>query len=292
MEQEDRFIQKRLRVQDGLEIAYRDYPPLDPKGRQRRPLVCLAGITRNSSDFHIPALRWSQTRRVIAPDMRGRGKSGHDPSGKSYHPEAYIADIHALLTVLDIGPAIFCGTSLGGYLITGLAVFLPTAVHSAILNEASPVIDPALVESIRQNAAPLTHYRPKDYAEAKATLKERLPHLGLTIETDWDALTEGSYQPDAKGNLRATWDPLLVKRMDPAPPPERLWPFFLALKGRPLLLVRGGKSGFVTDETLAGLQTAHPQMEVVTVPTAGHSPTLKEPNSAAAIDRFLQEQDR
>ncbi len=291
MEQEDRFIQKHLTAQDGLTLAYRDYPPLEPEGWRRRPLVCLAGITRNSSDFHIPALRWSQTRRVIAPDMRGRGKSERDPSGKSYHPEAYIADIHALLTHLDFGPAIFCGTSLGAYLITGLAVFLPTAVQSAILNEASPVIDPTLVQSIQGRSVWLTTYRPKDYAEAKATLKERLPHLGLTIETDWDALTEGSYQPDEKGQLCATWDPLLVKRMDPAPPPERLWPFFLALKGRPLLLVRGGKSGFVTDETLAVLKAAHPQMDVVTVPTAGHSPTLKEPNSAAAIDRFLKEQD-
>ncbi len=291
MEQGDRFIQKRMRVQDGLEIAYRDYPPLDPAGWQRRPLVCLTGITHNSSDFHIPALRWSQRRRVIAPDMRGRGKSGRDPSGKSYHPEAYIADIHALLTVLELEPAIFCGTSLGGYLVTGIAVFMPTALHSAILNEASPVIDPSLVESIRGNAEPLTHYRPKDLAEAKATLKEALPHLDLTIESDWDALTEGSYQPGAGDQLQATWDPLLVKRMAPAPQPERLWPFFLALKGRSLLLVRGVKSGFVSDETLAELQTAHPQMTVVTVPTAGHSPTLKEPLSAAAIDCFLEEQD-
>ncbi|GAB5470784.1 MAG: alpha/beta hydrolase [Rhodospirillales bacterium] len=278
-------------MQDGLEIAFRDYPPLDPEGRQRLPLFCLAGITRNSNDFHVPALHWSARRRVLAMDLRGRGASGRDPSGKSYHPEAYLADIHSLLTALDLGPAIFCGTSLGAYLIMGIATFFPTAIAAAILNEASPVIDPALVESIQRNAKPLTALRPPDLASAKASLKEALPHLGLSIESDWDALTEGSYWPGPDGRLVATWDPLLVKRMDPAPPPERLWPFFGALKGFPLLLVRGGKSGFVTDETLARMQAVHPEMAVVTVASAGHSPTLKEPISAAAIDRFFEEID-
>ncbi len=291
MEQEDRFIQKGTTAQDGLTIAYRDYPPLDPEGWKRRPMVCLAGITRNSSDFHIPALRWSERRRVIAADMRGRGKSDFDPSGRSYRPEVYVRDLQALLAVLDLGPAVFCGTSLGAFLITGLSVFLPTALHSAILNEASPVIDPLLVKAIRVNAGPLTQLRPASLAEAKAVLKEKLPHIGLTIESDWDALTEGSYQPGPDGRLRPTWDPLLVDRIDPPPPPQRLWPFFLAMKRLPLLLVRGGKSDFVTDETLAQMQGALPQMTVVTVPGAGHSPTLKEPITAAAIDRFLEEQD-
>ena len=32
MLQEGGFRQGRLRVQDGLEMAYRDYPPLEPAG--------------------------------------------------------------------------------------------------------------------------------------------------------------------------------------------------------------------------------------------------------------------
>ncbi|MEO1194348.1 MAG: alpha/beta hydrolase [Pseudomonadota bacterium] len=291
MDGRERYRQGFLRVQDGLKLAYRDYPPLDPQGRARLPLFCLAGITRNSNDFHVPALHWSKTRRVIALDLRGRGLSERDPSGKSYHPEAYLSDIRCVLTALDLGRVIFCGTSLGGYLVMGVALFSPTAIAAAILNEASPVVDPALVESIQRNATPLTSLRPKDHESAKAALKEALPHLGLTIESDWDALTEGSYQPDAEGQLVCTWDPLLVAHMDPAPTQERLWPFFGALKSFPLLLVRGGKSGFITDETLARMQALHAGMGVVTVPGAGHSPTLKEPETAAAIDRFFQEID-
>ncbi len=285
------FIQRRISAQDGLEIAFRDYPPLDPAGRRRTPIVSLAGITRNSNDFDVPASHFRQRRRIIALDMRGRGASGRDPSGKSYQPETYLLDIHAVLTALNLGPAIFCGTSLGAFLTMGVAVLFPTAVHGAILNDASPVIDQSLIDRLRSNAKHLTHLRPKDVAEAKAALKEALAHTGLTLESDWDALTEGTYQPGPDGRLIATWDPLLAGQIEKAPREEELWPIFLALKRWPILLVRGGKSDFVTDQTMARMQTAHGQMSVVTVPSAGHSPTLKEPISIAAIDRYLEEID-
>jgi len=285
------FALKRLRMQDGLEIAYRDYAPLEPEGRARRSMVCLPGITRNSSDFHVPAQRWHRRRRVVAIDLRGRGLSERDPSARSYRPEVYLADIRALHTALDLGAAIYCGTSLGAFLIMGLAVFSPTFLRAAILNDASPVVDPALVRDLRRNAEPLTTFRPRDFDEAKARLKQALPHLGLTLESDWDALTDGSYHPGPDGRLVATWDPKLVERMAGSPPEERLWPLFAALKATPTLLVRGGKSGFVSDATLERMHAVHPALASVTVPNAGHSPTLKEPATAAAIDRFLEETD-
>ncbi len=285
------FIQRRLSAQDGLEIAFRDYPPLKPGAARQKPIVYLPGITRNSNDFHVPAMHLRKRRRIIALDLRGRGLSDRDPSGKSYRPETYLLDIHALLTALDLGPTIFCGTSLGAFLTMGVAMLFPTHVHGAILNDASPVIDQALIDRLRGSVAHLTYLRPKDAAEAKAALKETLTHSGLTLEEDWEDLTEGSYQPGPDGRLVATWDPLLAERIEKAPPEEELWPIFLALRRWPILLVRGGKSDFVTDETLARMQRAHGQMSVVTVPTAGHAPTLREPISIAAIDRYLEEID-
>lgn len=289
MLQEGGFRQGRLRVQDGLEMAYRDYPPLEPAGRHRLPLLCLAGITRNSSDFHVPAQRWRRRRRVIAPDLRGRGLSERDPTGRSYRPEVYVADLHALCCALGVGRAVLCGTSLGAFLIMGMAVLLPTLVQAAILNDASPVIDPELIRGLRRNAEPLTRLRPADHAAAKAFLKQTLPHIGLTLESDWDQLTLGTYRPGPDGRLQATWDPKLVGSLSGAPPEERLWPLFAALRAKPLLLVRGGRSDFVTDATLARMQALHPGMAQVTVPGAGHSPTLKEPETADVIDRFLEE---
>src|SRR5471032_345592 len=67
-----------------LKLYARDYPA--KAGLARLPVICLHGLTRNSADFteiasHIAA----QGRRVIVPDMRGRGLSDNDPDPLNYH---------------------------------------------------------------------------------------------------------------------------------------------------------------------------------------------------------------
>ena len=43
------FEEVRIRVHDGVELYGRHYPA---PGSKRRPVLCLAGLTRNSRDFH------------------------------------------------------------------------------------------------------------------------------------------------------------------------------------------------------------------------------------------------
>ena len=44
------FRERRLTTQDGLSLYFRDYgDPLSP----RLPLLCLAGLVRNSADFGV-----------------------------------------------------------------------------------------------------------------------------------------------------------------------------------------------------------------------------------------------
>ncbi len=67
---------------------------------------------------------WAQQRsalapmvRCIAPDLRGFGVSGaHGP----YSMDQYADDVMALLDTLDIGPAVICGLSMGGYVAMAL----------------------------------------------------------------------------------------------------------------------------------------------------------------------------
>src|SRR5690606_31923560 len=60
-------------VHDGTRLYARDY---GPRTARALPVVCLAGLTRNSKDFHLLAERLSAKRRVLALDWRGRGRSG------------------------------------------------------------------------------------------------------------------------------------------------------------------------------------------------------------------------
>ena len=65
------YEERYLEAADGLRLYARDYP----NASSRPPVLCLPGLTRNSRDFEPLAVRISKTRRVISPDLRGRGVS-------------------------------------------------------------------------------------------------------------------------------------------------------------------------------------------------------------------------
>ena len=58
--------------QDNLRLYYRDYYHAD---NALTPLLCLHGLTRNAADFNGFCEHFAPSRRIIVPDMRGRGKS-------------------------------------------------------------------------------------------------------------------------------------------------------------------------------------------------------------------------
>ena len=53
-------------------------------------------------------------RRVLAVDVRGRGRSDRAPDPMTYQPATYAQDILALLQQTGIERAVFLGTSMGG----------------------------------------------------------------------------------------------------------------------------------------------------------------------------------
>ena len=62
-------------------------------------MVLLHGLTRNARDFEDLAPRiaaWG--RRVIVPDVRGRGRSDRDPNPLNYNPFIYAATWRACST--------------------------------------------------------------------------------------------------------------------------------------------------------------------------------------------------
>src|SRR5438105_1585054 len=101
------------RAADGAALEARDYPA--GGGAGRLPVACLHGLTRNSRDFEAVA-PWiaAQGRRVLVPDIRGRGRSAYAADPASYQPATYAGDLVALLDRLAIPRVLVVGTSLGG----------------------------------------------------------------------------------------------------------------------------------------------------------------------------------
>ncbi|HEX5638727.1 MAG TPA: alpha/beta hydrolase [Burkholderiaceae bacterium] len=270
---------------DGLRLFYRDFAPLSEPARL--PVLCLPGLTRNSRDFTHVAERIRRDRRVLCADLRGRGRSQHDPAWQNYHPGTYLADIGLLLQDAGIARCVLLGTSLGGILSMLLAATNPGLVAGVILNDVGPEVEPeglARIASYVGRAAP-----PATWDEAivtvRATYEIGMP--GLSHE-QWAAYARRSYS-DVDGKPKLDMDPMIGEavRSAPAAAAPDLWGLYAGLQPVPTLALRGATSDILSTATFARMQREKPDLVRVEVPDRGHTPQLDEPAAVAAIDAFL-----
>ena len=277
------FTWRKVSAGDGLSLACRDYgPPDDP----RPPLLCLPGLTRNSADFDRLARRQAALgRRVLCPDLRGRGRSGYATDWRSYRAPTLATDIRHLMVALEVERAVIVGTSMGGLLGLGLRVAAPGAVAGLVLNDIGPEVPRDGLDGIR---AMLTKLTPQeDWDAVAALLRGLMPPLSLATDDDWLDFARATYRAAKDGRLVPDWDPAILAPLERDPPVGDLWPLFAGAAGCPLLVVRGEVSGVLKPETLARMKARQPGMRTVTVPGVGHAPTLDEPEVRAALDAFL-----
>ena len=149
------YRERRIGARDGLSLYVRDYG--DPLS-EGAPLLCLAGLTRNSKDFHTLASRVAVDRRVLSLDYRGRGESPHDPDWRKYRPEVILDDIFQVLTACDAHPVVVCGVSYGGLMAMALGALAPSMLAGVILNDVGPELDP---EGSRRIMAYIERDRPQ-----------------------------------------------------------------------------------------------------------------------------------
>ncbi|BCW66442.1 hypothetical protein NicSoilB4_12050 [Arthrobacter sp. NicSoilB4] len=69
--------------------------------------------------------------RIIAPDLRGRGRSNHLPA--PYGMPSHAEDLAAVLAALSIGPVVVVGHSMGAFAAVVLANLFPERVRSLVL---------------------------------------------------------------------------------------------------------------------------------------------------------------
>jgi len=271
---------------DGAELMARDYPG----PAERTPVLCLHGLTRNSRDFEAVA-PWiaAQGRRVLAADVRGRGRSAYAPDPAAYQPAVYAADVLAMLDALAVPRVVLVGTSMGGLIAMLLAVAAPDRLAAVALNDVGPVLDPTGLARIANRAGMLPEVR--DWADAAAYARAV---NGLAFpdcaEADWAAYARRLFREEG-GRPVLDYDPRIMEpfRETAAQPAPDLWPYFdkLAEDGRPLLLVRGALSDLLSAETAAAMRARAPQMAYAEVPRVGHAPMLTEPAAQSALAAFL-----
>jgi pimeloyl-ACP methyl ester carboxylesterase len=259
--------------------------------------MCLPGLTRTTADFDELALalasRPETPRRVLALDYRGRGLSDYDPDPMNYSLATELGDLRAVLTALDVAPAVFVGTSRGGILTMLLATAQPTAIAGAVLNDIGPVIEPTGLARIKSYVGKLPQL--KSFEEGAAVLRRLFgQHFTRLTDAEWLDYSRRSFKLD-QHRLVPTYDVQLGKTLESIDferPMAALWPAFDALANVPLMVLRGEHSDLLSEETVAAMRARRPAMETVMVPDQGHAPILSGSELIGRIAGFVASCER
>lgn len=276
------YIDVFYQSDDGLRLYARDYPGPTVDAPV---ILCMPGLTRNSKDFADLANELQQSRRVICPDQRGRGRSARDTDPSRYHPERYARDMRTLLDVLHIAQVVLIGTSLGGLMALLLMAAEPQRIEAAVLNDIGPEIDPRGVARIAAYVGKTAPVETWDDA-ARQTMLINGDALADFTNDNWHAMARDLYVQEGSTPM-LDYDPAIAQGLNAGTAAPNLWPLFDRVGNRPMLVIRGQSSDILSMETLAEMSRRLPQLISLNIAGRGHAPTLNEPNARLAISRFL-----
>ncbi|WP_170399096.1 alpha/beta fold hydrolase [Ruegeria arenilitoris] len=251
------------------------------------PVLCLAGLTRNSQDFAFLAPHITDVR-MITMDYRGRGQSDHDPDYMNYNIVRESLDVIELLDHLRLDRVVVLGTSRGGLIAMALAVSHPERLSGVILNDVGPVIDPVGIAKIMDYVG--KQPTSKTYDEAAKILQQVMEQQFPGVSLDrWRQQAEIQYELTDDG-LTLRYDPALrtaLLEQTAAGKFPDLWMFFEALRDIPTGVIRGANSDVLGKDTLVEMHKRHPDLISAEIPDRGHVPFLDEPQSLALIRKVL-----
>ena len=287
------YVERWWQSRDGLKLFARDYAPT--AGPARCPVICIHGLTRNYTDFEDLA-PWiaAQGRRVLAVDVRGRGRSAYDPDPTHYNPVTYAQDIQKLTADLGIARAVFIGTSMGGIITMTLALKRLSLIAAAILNDVGPAISQ---KGLTRIAGYVGKGKPVSSWEEAAAYIKGINEIAFPDNTmdDWATWARRSFSENNQGELVLQYDPNIAQAIQKGKLKASSLIAKLAFRrlarNRPTLLVRGGLSDIIEQEQVDQMRAAAPTMKYVEVPRVGHAPMMMETEAQTAIHEFLLQVD-
>ena len=279
----DLLMEETLITIRGLKICLCSWGP------EEGPLVlCLHGILEQGAAWSEVAIRLAQKGyRVIAPDLRGHGRSDRVGKGGSYNLIDFLGDIDVIVENLAGKAFILVGHSLGSVLGAIFATVRPQRIKNIVLVEtilptSSEDEDPtaSLTNQLNSMAAPPEHPVFPDVKTAAERLRKATPAISPSLAM---LLAQRITEP-CQGGVRWRWEPLLRTRAGISLNGIGRSRYLKLLKKIkvPITLVYGDKSNFNRIEDLNKQQEAMPNATRVVV-SGGHNLPLEAPSALAKI---------
>lgn len=235
------------------------------------PVICLHGITAHG-------LRWRRLAeerlagrfRVLAPDLRGHGRSDQDPP---WTFGTFVADVLETTEAAGVRSAAWVGHSFGARLILELAAAQPDRVErAALLDPAFDVLPHVALNRAEEAGESFTS--PEEAVAARLQTSPTAPRecVEEDVEQHLELARDGRYR---YRYCRSTAVSVYGELATQAPPADTL--------RVPALIVHAPDFGLVRHEHLA----AYPGAEILAVP-GGHMVYWDAwEQTANAVERFL-----
>jgi lipase len=236
-------------------------------------VVCLHGITAHGLRFRrLAEERLADRFRVLAPDLRGHGRSDPEPP---WTFDTFVEDVLDTLDGIGVDSAAWVGHSFGGRLALEIAADAPERVERiALLDPAFDVLPHIALN--RAETAGGTFASPEEALAARFESDPDSPRefVEEDVEQHLEQAPDGRYR---FRYCRSTVVSVYGELATQPPPPETV--------RVPLLIVHAPAFGLVREEHLA----AYPDATILAVP-GGHMVYWDAwEQTAEAVERFLED---
>ena len=267
-------------------IAFTDWGPIGSSV----PVICVPGLTRQGRDFDFLAAELARRgRRVLCPDLPGRGRSGRLLSPLQYILPQHCADVTAVCLATGAETIDWVGTSVGGLIGMVLAGLPGSRIRRLVINDIGPTVPVAAEARIGEKLVDMPKAF-KTFDEAVAFYCSAFPDYGELDDTCWRHIARHSIEwSETEQKFRLLFDRGIIwayhfYRYYSMP----LWPFWRNIK-IPVLILAGEKSDFLPLSLAVEMQTQNPRARIVRIPGVGHTPMLMQSDQIDPVVQFLLE---
>jgi pimeloyl-ACP methyl ester carboxylesterase len=241
------------------------------------PLLMIHGFPLDRTLWRSQIEGLQSVARVIAPDLRGFGKSGEAPETMTM--DAYAADLKALVDSLNLKQVVLCGLSMGGYVALAFLARYPGAVKGLILANTRAGADSEQAREGRHATAK------KAFDEGAPAIAEAMLPKMLTEATIANRPSLTAFVRSMMAGQRAAGVAAALRGM--AARPDRT-PMLGAINLRTLIITGQADTLIPVSESEA-MNVAIAGSQLVIIPEAAHLSNVEAPEAFnAAVREFIE----